>query len=390
LRIGIFGGTFNPPHIGHERSAKSASEQLNLDLLIIIPAGVPPHKPLPEGTPPVDIRLFMSREAFGYLPDTIVSDIETENPKPSYTVATIEQIKRNYPNAVLFLLLGSDMYLTLDDWKDADVLFKNTTPAVFLRNENDREKIKIYSLYLREKHSVQTETVSNMIVPVSSSELREMLPERSGAGYIKDTNYAYIISRRLYNAKPSWEWLRKQSYAMLDPLRVPHVVACEDEAISLAQRWGVNCDDAREAAILHDITKKLSSEEHVKILQDHGVKVGKLQNSEEKLLHSKSGALLAKSMFGVSEAVENAIMWHTTGKAGMSELEKVLYLADYIESTRDFPGVEEMRKLAYESLDKAVIMGLEMTIRDIKSRGITPNKATKDAISDLESSVEGT
>lgn len=390
MRIGIFGGTFNPPHIGHERSAKSASEQLNLDLLIIIPAGVPPHKPLPEGTPPVDIRLFMSREAFGYLPDTIVSDIETENPKPSYTVATIEQIKRNYPNAVLFLLLGSDMYLTLDDWKDADVLFKNTTPAVFLRNENDREKIKIYSLYLREKHSVQTETVSNMIVPVSSSELREMLPERSGAGYIKDTNYAYIISRRLYNAKPSWEWLRKQSYAMLDPLRVPHVVACEDEAISLAQRWGVNCDDAREAAILHDITKKLSSEEHVKILQDHGVKVGKLQNSEEKLLHSKSGALLAKSMFGVSEAVENAIMWHTTGKAGMSELEKVLYLADYIESTRDFPGVEEMRKLAYESLDKAVIMGLEMTIRDIKSRGITPNKATKDAISDLESSVEGT
>jgi len=171
---------------------------------------------------------------------------------------------------------------------------------------------------------------------------------------------------------------------MLAPSRVPHVIGCEEAAIKLAERWGVNTDDAREAAILHDITKKLDYEGNVGILEEHGVSVGKLEHGEEKLLHSKTGAVLARAEFGVSEAVYDAIMWHTTGRAGMSDLEKVIYLANYIEPTRELEGIDEMRALAFESLDAAMKMGLDMSINDMTARGITPNRTTFDALSDLK------
>jgi len=165
---------------------------------------------------------------------------------------------------------------------------------------------------------------------------------------------------------------------------VQHVTACEAIALNLAKRWGVIEDDVREAAILHDITKKFGTDGHIRILRDHGVPVGTLKQAEEKLLHARSGAALARAVFGISDTVAEAIKWHTTGKANMSMLEKVIYLADYIEATRDFPGVEELRRLAFENIDEAMIMGLDMTVKDIQSRGIIPDRATLDALDYLK------
>ena len=383
MKVGIYGGTFNPPHTGHESSAVTAISQLGLDSLVIIPVGVPPHKPMPLGSPPADARLLMTQNSFNDLPNTTVSDIEARNTQPSYTVETIDMIKHTYPEAKLFLLMGTDMYLTLETWKGFHSLLKMITPAVFSRDDNDLQEITEYASYLRAKYGVVTEVIMNSVVPVSSSQLREALPKRGGARYIKDTNYSYIIRCRLYGAKPDWDWLRGRAYSMLSPKRVPHVAACEAAAVSLAERWNVDIDDARESAILHDITKKLDKNAHIKALKDNGVFVGTLRHDEEKLLHAKSGSVISKVMFGVSDEVEEAIRWHTTGKAGMTALAKVLYLADYIESTRDFPGVEELRRLAYENLDKAMVMGLEMTVSDVKARGIIPDEGTLDAISDL-------
>ena len=383
MKVGVFGGTFNPPHIGHVLSAMTAANQLGLDMLIIIPTGVPPHKCLPDGSPSADIRLFMTMTAFWNVEKTIVSNIEAKNPGPSYAVDTVIKIRHIYPEAELFLLVGTDMYLTLETWKDYEKLLNTVTPAVFSRNTNDRKQIKCYSRVLFERYGITTETIINKVVQISSSEIRKMLTKREGVRYINDTNYSYIIKNRLYNAKPDWDWLRERAYSMLKPERIQHVSGCEKEALLLAKRWNVDPDDAREAAILHDITKRLGLIENIKIMEDRDIKVGKLEYAEEKLLHSRTGALLAKDVFGVSDAVADAIMWHTTGKAGMSMLEKVIYLADYIEPTREFPDVDLLRKLAYENLDAAMKMGLEISIADIRSRGITPNHTTIDALSDL-------
>jgi len=245
-------------------------------------------------------------------------------------------------------------------------------------------KIREHSRHLSENYGVYTETVENTIIPVSSSWLRSNLPNREGKGYIKDTNYSYIIRGRLYGARPDWQWLREKAYLMLTKKRIAHVAACEAVAVKLAERWGVCTDDAREAAILHDITKKFNFSKHLEALESNGIDIEGISQSEEKLLHARTGAVLAGAEFGASETVQDAIRWHTTGKAGMSKLAKVLYLADYIEATRDFPGVEKLRNLAFLNLDEAMLMGLEMTASDLMSRGIAPDKATADAISDLK------
>jgi len=383
LKIGIFGGTFNPPHIGHLQSAKTAAKQLGLDRLLIVPAGAPPHKPLPEGTPSADVRLSLVHATFDDVRGAAVSDIEIKDSKFKYTVDTVKAIKKEYNGARMFLLVGADMFLSLGTWKDSESLLKSVTPAVFSRNADDNRNISVYSDELQELFGTRTEIIENDVLDISSSQLRRLLPQREGVRYITDTTYSYIIKGRLYGAKPDWAWLRGKAYAMLDPKRVPHVAGCESEAVKLAERWGADVDDAREAGILHDITKKLDTAEHIGILAQNGIYIKNLQNSEEKLLHPKSGAALARTVFGVSDEVSNAIMWHTTGRRGMSLLEKVIYLADYIEPERDIPGIDELRKEAYADIDKAMIMGMEMSVDDMRSRGIIPNTTTFDALDDL-------
>jgi len=356
MRIGIFGGSFNPPHIGHVQAAKNAAVQHKLDLLIVIPTGTPPHKMQPPNTPEPVKRLQMTKNAFNDSCNTIVSDIEVHSLVSNYTIDSVEDLLCKYPGAELFLLVGNDMYDTLDSWKDNETLLKVVTPVLLSRND----------------------------IPISSSEIRTILPERKGKNFLADINYAFIIKHRLYGAKPDWDWLRERAHEMLSPLRIPHVDACEIEALTLARRWGVDLDDAREAAILHDITKKLDFSENMCIIAEHGVVLEKLANHEEKLLHSITGSLLAQSVFGVSNDVADAIKWHTTGKAGMSMLEKVIYIADYIESTRDFQGVSNLRSIAYENINDAMIIGLKMTIDDLISRDITPNVITYQALNNLE------
>ena len=98
-----------------------------------------------------------------------------------------------------------------------------------------------------------------------------------------------------------------------------------------------------------------------------------------KLLHAKTGAALARDLFGVSDTVYAAIRWHTTGKPDMSLFERILYLADYIEPTRDFEGIDELRELAFTDLDGAMVLGLGMTIDEIRRSGHEPYIDTLDA-----------
>ena len=100
-----------------------------------------------------------------------------------------------------------------------------------------------------------------------------------------------------------------------------------------------------------------------------------MERSAVKLLHAKSGAALAKYIFGQDDEIFQAILYHTTGRGDMSLAEKILYLADYMEPNRDFPLVDELRKLSYENLDKAVLMGVRLSIQEMmdRNRVVHPN-----------------
>jgi nicotinate-nucleotide adenylyltransferase len=185
--------------------------------------------------------------------------------------------------------------------------------------------------------------------------------------------YARIIKDRLYGARPDLSWLRDRAREMLDEARVPHVDGCEAEAAELARRWGADERSAREAAILHDITKRLDPAGQALLCERYGIEPDDIEAANPKLLHAKTGAAVARAVYGARDDVYGAILWHTTGREGMSLLEKIVYIADYIEPTRDFEGVDRLRETAYADLDAAVAHGLELSVRDLDSRGMTPH-----------------
>ena len=166
----------------------------------------------------------------------------------------------------------------------------------------------------------------------------------------------------------------------LKPKRMSHVLGTEQEAAFLAEKYGADVTAARIAALLHDCTKKLDLPQQLSLCRHYAIPLDEMERNYLKLLHSKTGAAVARDRFGVSDEIYNAIFYHTTGKADMTLLEKIIYLADYIEPSRSFPGVEELRSLAFSDIRGALKLGLEMTVAHLKEQGCEMSPASKRAL----------
>ena len=378
MKIGIYGGTFNPPHLGHMAAAKAAVAALGLDKLLLIPAAIPPHKALPSDTPAPEHRLAMVEKwADGMGAGVEVSALELEREGKSYTSDTLRAIRQTYPDAELWLLMGTDMFLTLHLWHEPEVILSLAGICAFGRTEQDGE-----ALFAPQREDLQKNFDAKIttitlpgLVDISSTRLREQLENGGGGQYLLPSVYGYILMHRLYGTKADLKnldlnQLRACSYSMMRAKRIPHVMGVEEEAVKLAQCWGADPELARRAGILHDCTKYYELPEQLDICEEYGVRLDALEQKAVKLLHSKTGACIARGVFGQPDAVYDAIFWHTTGKADMTTLEKVLYIADYMEPNRDFDGVERLRHLAYTDLDKAMLLGVEMTIQEMQQRQV--------------------
>jgi nicotinate-nucleotide adenylyltransferase len=137
VRIGVFGGTFNPPHLGHLVCAQEAYVQLELDLVMLVPVFAPPHKPL-EDDPGPEHRLEMCRRAVASDERFAVSSLETSRPGPSYTVDTLTELHAKEPDNELFLILGGDVAAGLPHWRAPEVVVALATPAVANRRGTPR------------------------------------------------------------------------------------------------------------------------------------------------------------------------------------------------------------------------------------------------------------
>ena len=179
------------------------------------------------------------------------------------------------------------------------------------------------------------------------------------------------------------EQLEQVVISLLKKNRVNHVLGCRDTAIKLAQRWGADVNDAARAGILHDITKAIDGPLQLTLCAEYGTILDDFSVRYPKTLHQLTGSLVAERIFGENEAVVAAIRHHTTGKADMTLLEKIIYVADYMEPCRDFPGVEQLRKLAYSNLDEALKLGLEMTLAHLKRQGNEVSAESREALAFL-------
>ena len=376
-RVGIFGGSFNPPHRGHLLAAREQKRLLNLDRVILIPAGIPPHKLLADNSPEASFRLAMTEALTCHDPALTVSDIELRREGASYTADTLAAISAAHPDDELFLLMGTDMFLSFHTWSRPEVICRYATICLAVReapSEKDEQEIQAQTARLIRDYGARVERVENRFEEMSSTLIRRMLQFDCAENYLTPEVLEIIKSNGLYGTGEKlknlpFDELCERSLALHKAKRRPHAVGCCETARALAERWGADPDLAARAGILHDITKALDKPAHLALCKKYGTVLRGFEVENEKLLHSKSGAAVAGGVFGECPEVVSAIYWHTTGKADMTLLEKIVYMADYMEPNREFEGVETLRELAWTDLDRAMLFAFQLSVDILVARG---------------------
>lgn len=383
-RIGIYGGTFNPPHIGHLQAAAVALDALGLSRLLLIPAGIAPHKKIPDGSPTPQQRLQMVQAAQTD-PRIQVSDLELRRTGISYTYLTVLELKKCYPAAELILLMGTDMFLTLQDWVNPEIILENASIGVFYRGEpGERAAVQVQKEKL-EQSGATVYLLCNDVIAISSTQLRRMLAFQCGDAFLSKNTMEYIRENGLYHVHENWKnlpmaQLENVVVGLVDAGRVRHILGCRDTAVELAKRWGVDETDAARAGLLHDITKALDGSLQLTLCNAYDQPLSDFSRKYPKTLHAFTGSLVAERIFGENPAVVSAIRHHTTGKANMTPLEKIIYVADYMEPGRNFPGVDILRERAFADLDGALKLGLEITLSHLNELGEEVSPASREAL----------
>ena len=388
-RIGIYGGTFNPPHIGHIRAAAHAVRALKLDKLLLIPDRIAPHKILPEGSATPGQRLEMLQLAADGAAGMEVSDLELRREGVSYTYLTIEELAAQYPGDELVLLMGTDMFLSFHTWRHPEKILAKASLGVFYRGERDELKRISQRKQEMEANGATVYLLENPVVDISSTQLRRLLIFGCADVFLPEGVGSYIREKGLYGTARDYknlpmEELEKVVVSLLNPNRVAHVLGCRDTAVDLAKHWGADETDAARAGILHDITKALDGPLQLTLCEGYGKMLGEFSRKYPKTLHALTGSLVAQRIFGENENVVSAICHHTSGRADMTLLEKIIYVADYMEPCRNFPGVENLRRLAYLDIDSALKLGLEMTLEHLARQGNEVSPETREALTWLE------
>lgn len=187
MKIGIFGGTFNPPHLGHIEAAKSAIKAMELDRLILVPSNIPPHKTLPENTATSEQRLLMTHMAAEEI-GCEVSAIELMREGRSYTKDTIAFLAAKYPDDSLYFIMGTDMLSSFEKWYCPDEILRHCTLLALCRNEAERENMQACKESIEKNLGGNVVIVQNDVLEVSSTDIRShvsSLIPKSIADYIE-------------------------------------------------------------------------------------------------------------------------------------------------------------------------------------------------------------
>ncbi len=161
------------------------------------------------------------------------------------------------------------------------------------------------------------------------------------------------------------ETLLKDIRERLSDFRYTHSIEVAESAKQLAEKYGFDKEAAYTAGLGHDVLKELSREEFLAFFEKEEITLSEVEKTAMKLWHAIAGARYLEKKYGFSEDIITAVRYHTTGREGMSLLEKIIFIADFISADRNYNGVEDMRKRAEESLEYAMEEGLRFTIEDL-------------------------
>ncbi len=356
MRIGIFGGSFDPVHKEHEQFVRAAIHCLRLDKVLVMPAHTPPHKPYRILSSDAD-RLEMCRLAFSDLPEVVVSDYEITQGGTSYTYLTCRHFREEFPDAEIFFLVGTDMLRDFPTWRQPQSIVNDVTIAVCGRCDEDGWWEKEQLLFV-EKFGVPFARVDYNGEDISSTKIRVL----AGAGmrltdFLEEKVAAYIQENALYKIKNA-----DKALALEKPDRQAHSVRVANLAAARALKLKIPERQAIAAALFHDCAKNLTADSEYLKGFTSPTEWGEVPKT---VWHQFAGAYVAEKAFDVQDGdVLNAIRYHTSARPNMSELEKLIFLADMLEEERNYKGVDILRELFWceDGLDACLERALYETL----------------------------
>ena len=367
MRIAIFGGAFNPVHKEHVNLAQAAVRELALDKIIIMPSAISPHK---KGKLAVDFwrRFEMCRLAFSCIKEAEVSNYELTRGGISYTCLTSSYFRSLYAEDELFFLIGADMLNSFPTWKNPQEILRNLTLAACARETT--ESFLSYKKNVEKTFGTKVQTISYVGNAVSSTRIRTLAAlGEDFSEYVDGQVCQYIKENSLYSLSDI-----QKVRDMMPEKRWKHTVGVAVICAQNASRAHLSEEQAITMAALHDAAKYLPSS---------GTYLSGFECPEgvpQAVVHQYAGAYVAERVFGVNDkTVLDAIACHTSGKPNMSAADKLLFLADVLEESRQFEGVDELRALFKEDMDKCLAEQLKRQIEYLEKSGVQVYDLTRQA-----------
>ncbi|MBR0136696.1 MAG: nicotinate-nucleotide adenylyltransferase [Clostridia bacterium] len=378
MKIGIYGGTFDPIHLGHIEIAKAVRDELGLDRVLFVIAADPPHKHDPTRTPAA-VRFDMAKNTLRRIKGLFASDIEIKRGGVSYTAETLADYKKRHPKDELFFIMGADMLASFHTWYHPELILKNAVVAAVQRTGQSAD-LEQLSEEIVEKFGGRI-VVSNACGPeISSTEIRNrMLDAKPINDLINYETELFIYENRLYMPE-SLRAVSDKLACTLDPSRMRHSLLTVREAILLADHYGLDTEKARLCALVHDCGK-LRGEALEAAMKAHDFVPTPEEEESPYLIHARLGAIIAETEYGVSDPeILTAIERHTLAGKEMTPFDEVIFLADKLEPTRDYRKINSIRKLAYRNMDAAVAAVIESNTAYNLSRGAGIHPSTYDTL----------
>ncbi len=171
----------------------------------------------------------------------------------------------------------------------------------------------------------------------------------------------------------------------IDEKRLQHSIGTANEAVKLAKAYGADITKAEIAGLLHDVAKGKCKHGFMKLADEYRIEVDEIEAENVELIHGKLGAAMIEKQLGIhDEEILSAIRWHTTGRRGMTLLEKIIYLADLIEPNRHFEGIDDIRRMAYQNIDKAMREALKQVMSFVQDKGFALHPHSIEAYNDYK------
>lgn len=372
-------------HLGHIWTARLVRDELGLDKLFMVAASDPPHKPDPNRLA-ASVRYRMLDMALNGEDRIFPSDVEIKREGKSYTVDTLAYFKGQYRGAKLFLIVGGDMLENFPQWREPENILRMASLAAVGRPDEVRD-MRAIADGIMDRFGGEVILSEYCGPDISSTEVRRRMFEAEPVdALVPWAVERYMYENALYMPKELID-VKNRLSAVIRKKRLCHTMMTCCEAVKLAAHYGADTKKARLAAMLHDCIK-LPNKELLEYCDERFIDVSEEERLNPYLIHSRLGAALASEEYGVADPeVISAIRSHTLGRVGMTLMDKIIYVADKIEPTRDFEGVQEMRETAYRDINKAMLMVMQHSADYTAASGRKVNPATRAVMDCIENEI---